>query len=230
MPTQTSARGAYIHLFVVYLIWGSTFVAMRAAVMGDSGFKPFSVGASRLAVSSFLLFGWAVLRKVPLRLSRRDLWGSAVSGVIIWVTGNGFTMWAEQTVDAGYAALIFSGPELQPYLSAGIQVSLTTAWLVALIVALGSCFEFAIGGPDANARWGPNADQRSPEQPVFRVHQRRRAERGERVAGPATSPRSTTAAAPNVRNQRLGEGVSYVRPGRQSGPSSALHIVPGHVG
>jgi hypothetical protein len=28
-------RGAYIHLFALYQIWGSTFVAMRAAVMGD---------------------------------------------------------------------------------------------------------------------------------------------------------------------------------------------------
>jgi len=118
MPTQTAARseapapsperGAYFHLLVVYVVWGSTFVAMRAAVMGDSGFKPFSVGASRLAVASLLLFAWAILRKVPLRLSRRDLWVSAVSGVVIWVTGNGFTMWAEQTVDAGYAALVFS--------------------------------------------------------------------------------------------------------------------------
>jgi len=81
---------------------------MRAAVMGDSGFSPFSVGASRLTVASLLLFGWALLRKMPLKLSRRDLWVSVVSGVVIWVTGNGFVMWAEQWVDAGYAALLFS--------------------------------------------------------------------------------------------------------------------------
>ncbi len=105
MPQE---RGAYIHLFVLYLIWGSTFVAMRAAVMGDSGFGPFSVGASRLAVASLLLFGWAIIKKYSLRISRRDLWVSAISGITIWVAGNGLVMWAEQWVEAGYAALVFS--------------------------------------------------------------------------------------------------------------------------
>src|ERR1051326_1510311 len=101
-------RSAYLHLFVVYVIWGSTFVAMRAAVMGNSGFPPFSVGATRLGVASSFLFAWAYIRKLPLKLSKRDLWVSAVAGITTWVTGNGFTMWAEQWVDAGYAALAFS--------------------------------------------------------------------------------------------------------------------------
>lgn len=105
MPQGSSA---YVHLFVVYLIWGSTFVAMRAAVMGDSGFGPFSVGATRLTVASLILFGFAVLRKLPLRISKRDLCVSAISGITIWVAGNGLVMWAEQWVEAGYAALVFS--------------------------------------------------------------------------------------------------------------------------
>ncbi len=81
---------------------------MRAAVMNHSGFGPFSVGASRLGLASLLLFSWAYARKMPLRLSRRELWVSAVSGIIIWVAGNGSVLWAEQWVDAGYAALVFS--------------------------------------------------------------------------------------------------------------------------
>jgi len=74
---------------------------------------------------------------------RSGLLPNLVAGVLVSLVALGYAI--------SYAALIFSGPELQPYLSAGIQVSLTTAWLVALAVALGSCFEFAIGGPDANA-------------------------------------------------------------------------------
>jgi len=97
----------YIHLLVVYVVWGSTFVAMRAAVMMTPALTFFSgsLAINRSQPPSFCL---GFVRKVPLKLSRRDLWVSAVSGVVIWVTGNGFVMWAEQTVDAGYAALVFS--------------------------------------------------------------------------------------------------------------------------
>lgn len=92
---------------IVYLVWGSTFVAMRAAV-SDSSFGPFSVGASRLAVASVVLFALASLRKMPLRVKRGDLPRLAASGLLIWVGGNGLVMWSEQWVDAGYATLVFS--------------------------------------------------------------------------------------------------------------------------
>lgn len=102
------SRMAYIHLAIVYVIWGSTFVAMRAAVADHSGFQPFAVGASRLAVASAILFLIAWLKKIPLKLTRQDFWVSMATGLLIWVCGNGFVMWCEQFVDAGYATLIFS--------------------------------------------------------------------------------------------------------------------------
>lgn len=105
MPKE---RSAYFHLLTVYLVWGSTFVAMRAAVMENSGFEPFVVLTTRLAAASLILFGWALLRKKNLAVSRQDLSVLAISGFIIWVTGNGCVMWAEQFVDSGYATLIFS--------------------------------------------------------------------------------------------------------------------------
>lgn len=98
----------FFHLFIVYFIWGSTFVAMRAAVVNHSGFQPFSVGASRLAVASLLLFSWALLTKKKIRIKRSDLLVCAVSGTLIWLGGNAMVMWAEQWVDSGYATLVFS--------------------------------------------------------------------------------------------------------------------------
>jgi len=50
-----------------------------------------------------------------------------------------------------YAALIFNGDDLQPHLAAGIHAALMAAWVVALVVALGSSFHFSIAGPDSNA-------------------------------------------------------------------------------
>lgn len=50
-----------------------------------------------------------------------------------------------------YAALIFSGPTLEPFVAAGLHVALIAAAVVALVVALLSSVPFAIGGPDSNA-------------------------------------------------------------------------------
>jgi SulP family sulfate permease len=50
-----------------------------------------------------------------------------------------------------YGALIFSGAELQPHVKHGLQAALMAAWVIALIVAVGSSFHFAIAGPDSNA-------------------------------------------------------------------------------
>ncbi len=50
-----------------------------------------------------------------------------------------------------YAALVFSGPALDPFLPAGLHVALIAAALVAFVVAMASSVPFAIGGPDSNA-------------------------------------------------------------------------------
>ncbi|HYG77586.1 MAG TPA: SulP family inorganic anion transporter [Planctomycetota bacterium] len=50
-----------------------------------------------------------------------------------------------------YGTLIFSGQDLQAHVPAGLQAALMAAWVIALIVALGSSFPFAIAGPDSNA-------------------------------------------------------------------------------
>jgi len=54
------------------------------------------------------------------------------------------------TYSISYAALIFSG-DLEQYLPHGIAIALISAVLVAVVVALGSSFPFALAGPDSNA-------------------------------------------------------------------------------
>jgi SulP family sulfate permease len=50
-----------------------------------------------------------------------------------------------------YGALIFSGVSLEAHVTHGLQAALMTAWIVSLVVALGSSFSFAVAGPEANA-------------------------------------------------------------------------------
>lgn len=95
-----------LHLLVLYIAWGSTYLAIRVAVQGDTGFEPFTLGVVRLTAASLILLLLARLRKRRIRPSRGELFVLAVSGVLMWVGGNGLVNWAEQRADSGYAALI----------------------------------------------------------------------------------------------------------------------------
>ncbi len=67
------------------------------------------------------------------------------------IVGGALSALVTLSYSLSYGALVFSGPELQPHVPAGLQAALMAAWVIALIVAFGSSFPFAIAGPDSNA-------------------------------------------------------------------------------
>lgn len=105
MPTSLSIKGL-LNLVVVYLVWGSTYLFIRVAVREGSGFPPFAMAASRLLCAAAILFPLAWVLKHRLSVSRSELRLLAVSGVVLWLGGNGMVTWAERHADSGYAALI----------------------------------------------------------------------------------------------------------------------------
>jgi len=98
--------GAYLHLGIVYLVWGSTYLAIRVAVREGSGFPPFSMGASRVILAGLLLLGWAALSRKRVRPTGRELLVLGGSGLLLWSVGNGLVLWAEQRADSSLAALM----------------------------------------------------------------------------------------------------------------------------
>jgi drug/metabolite transporter (DMT)-like permease len=91
-------------LGAVYLIWGSTYLAIRFAI---ETMPPFLMAAGRYLTAGALLYGWARFRGAP----RPSLlhWRSAVMvGAFLLLGGNGGVVWAEQRVDSGLAALLIS--------------------------------------------------------------------------------------------------------------------------
>ena len=94
------------HLFVVYLVWGSTYLAIRVAVRDGSGFPPLLPGASRTLAAAVLLMLWNAARKSRMHPSREEWPALMVSGLLLWIGGNGLVNWAEQRADSGYAALL----------------------------------------------------------------------------------------------------------------------------
>jgi len=95
-----------LNLLVVYVVWGSTYLAIRVAVREGAGFPPFSMALLRVAAASTVLLLWARLRGERLRLTRGEFVLMAGSGLLLWVGGNGLVTWAEMRASSGLAALL----------------------------------------------------------------------------------------------------------------------------
>lgn len=99
-PPSTLAVGAA--LLAVYLIWGSTYFAMRVAL---ESFPPFAMGAVRFLLAGALLLAYARLRGAPWPTARQ--WGAAaLVGTLLFAGGNGGIALAEQSVSSGLAAVV----------------------------------------------------------------------------------------------------------------------------
>lgn len=94
------------YLAVVYVVWGSTYLAIRVAVREGSGFPPVTMAAMRLTVAGLLMLLWGRLAGRSLKVSWRDLRVLFGSGVLLWGIANGLVVWAEQRADSGLAALM----------------------------------------------------------------------------------------------------------------------------
>ncbi len=99
---------AFIYLITIYLIWGSTYLAMRVGVMPGSGFAPFILAGSRLALAGPILLFISHLKGNSLKIDFKEAKRLFVSGCLLWFTGHGLILWSEQYVDSGYTALIIS--------------------------------------------------------------------------------------------------------------------------
>jgi drug/metabolite transporter (DMT)-like permease len=78
-----------LNLFVVYVVWGSTYLAIRVAVREGSGWGPFWLGASRVLIAAAILFLINALRGQRLRPTQAELGILVASGLFLWLGGNG---------------------------------------------------------------------------------------------------------------------------------------------
>jgi drug/metabolite transporter (DMT)-like permease len=105
-PSDRLSPVGLIHLAVIYVVWGSTYLAIRIAVQEGAGWGPFWLGASRVAVAAVVLLGFATVIGWRVRPTAGELTVIGVSGLLMWVGGNGGVNWAEQRVESGLVALV----------------------------------------------------------------------------------------------------------------------------
>src|SRR5438876_9935584 len=107
MPSARTASSLAVWsaLATVYLVWGSTYLAIAIAVQT---LPPLLSAGLRFLLAGALLGTSLVARhgRAALRVERRQLGGAAVVGVLLLAGGNGLVVLAERTVPSGIAALI----------------------------------------------------------------------------------------------------------------------------
>ncbi|NWF65105.1 MAG: EamA family transporter [Chloroflexi bacterium] len=91
-------------LIALWIVWGSTYLAIRFAV---ETIPPFLHAALRFLVSGAILVIWRRMAGEPLP-TQSNWKAAAIVGTLLLVGGNGFVSLAEQTVPSGIAALMIT--------------------------------------------------------------------------------------------------------------------------
>ncbi len=88
----------------VYLIWGSTYLAIRIVL---ESLPPFTMAGIRFVLAGIVLYAWMRFRgeRAP---SARQWRAALVVGGLLLLGGNGGVVWAQQRVPSGLAALLVS--------------------------------------------------------------------------------------------------------------------------
>jgi drug/metabolite transporter (DMT)-like permease len=169
-----------LNLGIVYVVWGSTYLAIAVA---DRSLPPFLMLSVRFLIAGALLWAWCSWRG-DVRAERpgpRQWAAAAVVGCALLVLDTGGVAWAEQRVSSGIAALLvasvplfmavldrtFFGVRLPRGAAAGIGVGLLGVVLlvgpsghvdaIGSIVLLGASFAWAAGSTYARVAPLPRA-------------------------------------------------------------------------
>ena len=106
-PKDGRERGLALKLalaFVaIYVIWGSTYLAIRYAV---ETIPPLVTAGIRHSVAGVIMFAWAWMR--GFRPTRQQWLAGWVLGTFFFLIGHGSLHWAEQYVGSGLAALLIA--------------------------------------------------------------------------------------------------------------------------
>jgi drug/metabolite transporter (DMT)-like permease len=120
----------------IYLVWGSTFLAIR---IGVAEVPPFLLAAMRFLAAGLVLYGWMIARGERSPSGRQWL-SILVLAFLIFVVDYGSVFWAEQHVPSGLTAVMLATIPVFMALSEIIILrtqKLTVRLALALLIGLG---------------------------------------------------------------------------------------------
>jgi drug/metabolite transporter (DMT)-like permease len=101
-------------LWAVYLLWGSTYLAIRVAVHPTHGVgvPPLLLAGTRFTVAGLLMLAFTAWRPAPDgladRLGAKQWYAAAIIGIALPFGGNGLVTIAEKRLPSGTAAVILA--------------------------------------------------------------------------------------------------------------------------
>ncbi|MEQ9399822.1 MAG: EamA family transporter [Longimicrobiales bacterium] len=108
-PSRTVTPARLVVAFAsVYLIWGSTYLAIRFAI---ETLPPLLMAGARFLTAGAVLYAWGRSRGGPAP-TLREWRGAAVVGGLLLVGGNGAVVVSEQWIPSGMAALVVASVPL----------------------------------------------------------------------------------------------------------------------
>src|SRR5712692_6624191 len=89
---------------IIYLVWGSTYFAIR---VGVREVPPFLLAAMRFVVAGLVLYGWMIAQgeRSP---SGRQWMSASLLAILIFFLDYGLVFWAEQRVPSGITAVMMA--------------------------------------------------------------------------------------------------------------------------
>lgn len=102
--SSPSRAKIYLAFAAVYLIWGSTYLAIRFTI---ETMPPLFMSGTRFLLAGLILYLIAKMQGVA-NPTRAELKTSGVLAVFLVLFGNGAVAWAEQTVPSGIASLLIA--------------------------------------------------------------------------------------------------------------------------
>ncbi|MEO6697730.1 MAG: EamA family transporter, partial [Gammaproteobacteria bacterium] len=103
MPPVNLRFKIVVAFITLYLVWGSTYLAIR---VGVHDLPPALFAGARFVISGLALGLYAWLRGEALPQSLAAWKVTVIMGIFLLVGGNGLVVWGEQWVPSNQAALI----------------------------------------------------------------------------------------------------------------------------
>jgi drug/metabolite transporter (DMT)-like permease len=107
LSVRRAGLAAWICLLIVYVVWGSTYLAIR---VGVETMPPLLMAAARSLVAGLIMFplGLRRRRSAPLdsRWPSRSQWRWCATAGVLLLVGQGVVGVAERTIPSGLAALL----------------------------------------------------------------------------------------------------------------------------
>jgi drug/metabolite transporter (DMT)-like permease len=102
-PAHANRLTVIFAFLSIYLIWGSTYLAIRFAV---ATIPPLYTAGIRHLTAGLILLAWCAWKR--LRPTKAQLRASVVIGALFFLIGHGTVHWAEKIVPSGLAALLIA--------------------------------------------------------------------------------------------------------------------------